>query len=616
MSEYDDENPFEFNELETEDTVDIPMDLIDDELPEVTPTRGRGRPRKVNPEETTTKLIKRRGRPPKNKSVVENEPKLEEESALLALAEKQETNDNSDENLLLGLADSAVIDVAAPKEVKRRGRPPKSGEKLADTAPKKRGRPAKPETVSSVSADYTEFNESDPQEEASLKSEIKPEKVTAKPEESKLAVFHDPRAGRVAKSKLQDAQEKWHGKQNIRNTMMDNFVAAAKEKFGATRVFGSRKELEQLCVGIPTPSLPMEYVIANDILPFALIMLAGSWGSCKTSLLFEFFRWVYESNGIEFHVDVEHKFDGDFACNIMRAPPGLQPYISNRAHSTEEWQNMLTHYANEAKKALTGTKEEPGPGLTVPVAMGLDSLAAGLSEEIQDKVFAAGHAGRAHPVDALKNKNFINAFVPQMADWPFMLLIVNHLKTKTDDQGIEHKYTLGGGNVNFRESIELHNSVWKSKFKNNQFEGIGVKIACAKNSFGPTHRSIKTRFIWWYEEDPNTGELIQQVTWDWDWSICDLLNSAEGIYKKRLQDRGINIKTKSPTADVECMANLTALGMGKEEYLNYQEVGRMIHENPKICADIREALSIKVRPKLINGIALDKIVQQQREAAE
>lgn len=395
--------------------------------------------------------------------------------------------------------------------------------------------------------------------------------------------------------------------QKTRNGFMKAFTATAKEKFGAENVFGGKEDLSKLCAGIPTPSLPIEFVMANDVLPFCLMMLAGSWGSCKTSLMLEFFRWIYELGGFNFHIDTELKFDGDFAHRIMRAGEDEQPFVPSRADSLEEWQKMWLHYADEAMKMMRGTKEEPGPGKRIPIGIGLDSLAAAVSEATKEKIRKEGCASRGYATEALLHKSFFNTAISIQSKYPFILMVVNHLKTKTDDKGFEHTYTLGGGNVNFRESLEFHNSVWRSKFKNSQFEGIGVKIACAKNSFGPTHRSIKTRFLWWFEKNEDTGKDVQQVVWDWDWAICNLLHEAEGVYGQRLKDFDLRIKVKSPTADIECLANLRALGMGKEEYLPWQEVGRMIHENPEVCSRIREALNIQVRPKLINGVSLDDI---------
>ena len=56
--------------------------------------------------------------------------------------------------------------------------------------------------------------------------------------------------------------------------------------------------------------------------------------------------------------------------------------------------------------------------------------------------------------------------------------------------------------------------------------------------------------------------------------------------------------------------------MGKEEYLTWQEVGRMIHENAEVSGRIREALGIKIRPKLINGLSLEDIQANFRNEAD
>ena len=65
-----------------------------------------------------------------------------------------------------------------------------------------------------------------------------------------------------------------------------------------------------------------------------------------------------------------------------------------------------------------------------------------------------------------------------------------------------------------------------------------------------------------------------------------------------LKERGCGIKVKSPAADVECLANLPALGMGKEEYLPWQEVGGLIQDNEEVCNLIRESLQIQRRHQL------------------
>ena len=382
-----------------------------------------------------------------------------------------------------------------------------------------------------------------------------------------------------------------------RNSMMTGLLNAARSKFGADRVFGSREELEQLAIGIPTPSLAFEYLIANDIFPLSsVMMLAGGWGSCKSALAYEFFRWFYELSGISVHVDTEDKFDGQFACDIMRAAKGVMPIISNRANSVEQMHQIITHYLREVQKMLIGTKEDPGPGKTVPVCFCIDSLAGATSEEIQEKILKDGSANRTHPINALKNSIFLPGIKKQFENWPFTLLVVNHLKEKLDDMGNTHQYTLGGQSFNFHESFELRNSLWKTKFQNAQFEGVGIRIHCAKNSFGPTGRRIKTRFLWWIEDE--TGEPRDGFLWDWNWSLCTMLNELDGIAKQRLHDRDIRIQCKSPAADIECLANLRAIGMGKDEYLPFQEVGQLIQDNEEVCNRIRDALNVKRRYQL------------------
>jgi len=460
----------------------------------------------------------------------------------------------------------------------------------------------------------TKTSESADKPKSPVKSPAK--KKTAKPTvKKKVGNLGDNR--KLTKKGKDSLRARWSAENSgkSRDGMMKGLLTAARDKFGADRVFGSREELAQLAIGIPSPSLAFEYLIANDIFPLsAVMMLAGSWGTCKSALAYEFFRWFYELSGIAVHIDTEDKFDADFACDIMRVPRDETPIISSRANSVEQMQKMLTHYLRELQKMLIGSKNEPGPGKTVPCVLAVDSLAGATSTEIQEKIAKEGNANRTHPVNALKNSIYLPGIKSQFENWPFTLLVVNHLKEKSDEMGNTQYYTLGGQSFNFHESFELRNQVWKRKFKNNQFEGIGIRITCSKNSFGTTGHSIKTRFLWWIEDDPETGEPQDVFLWDWNWALCTLLNEMEGLQKQRLKDRDINIICKSPKADVECLANLRALGMGKTEFLPFQEVGQMIQENEEVCDRIRDALNIKRRYTLDRPY--DDIVNEHLENAE
>lgn len=444
-------------------------------------------------------------------------------------------------------------------------------------------------------------------------TEVEPfeEKVKTDVPEVRVVNLDDRKLSNKNKESL---RARWSSS-NARNDMMEALLNTARDKFGVDRVFGSRQQLGQLAIGIPTPSLAFEYLIANDIFPLSsIMMLAGSWGSCKSALSYEFFRWFYELNGIAVHIDTEDKFDGDFACDIMRVNREVTPIISNRANSVEQMQSILTHYLTEVQKTLIGTKEDPGPGKTIPCCFCVDSLAGATSEEVQEKILKEGSASRTHPINALKNSIFLPGIKKQFENWPFTLLVVNHLKEKIDQTGNTHQYTLGGQSFNFHESFEIRNAVWKSKFKNAKFEGIGISLNCSKNSFGPTGRKIKTRFLWWIEDDETTGEPRDVFLWDWNWALCTLLNEMDGIQRNRLLERELMIKCKSPAADIECLANFRAVGMGKDEYLPFQEVGQLIQNNVEVSARIRDALNIKKRYKLDRPY--DELVAKHMENAD
>jgi len=202
-----------------------------------------------------------------------------------------------------------------------------------------------------------DLNEEAPVEEASNKdhksTKKKPKKDSEPKVEKKISAFSDDR--KLTSKGKESLRARWSvaNSGKSRDGVMQGLLNAARGKFGADRVFGSRQELEQLAIGIPTPSLAFEYLIANDVFPLSsVMMLAGSWGSCKSALSYEFFRWFYELSGLAVHIDTENKFDAEFACDIMRVPRDSTPIISNRANSLEQMQSMLTHYLKEVQKML------------------------------------------------------------------------------------------------------------------------------------------------------------------------------------------------------------------------------------------------------------------------
>jgi len=462
-----------------------------------------------------------------------------------------------------------------------------------------------------------------PKKKASKQAEKKPatKKPVKKKPSSLIAIPAFDETRKLSKAKQLSLRKEW-GLQNggaARDGLMGGVLAAARDKFGASKVFATKAEVERLCIGIPMPSLAMEYLLANNVFPLsALVMLAGTYGAGKSTLSYEIMRWFYELSGINVHIDTENKFDADWCCQIMRKQDLPLPFIPNRATSLEEMQDLLTHYLKAVKDKLKGTAAEPGPGNTIPCAFVVDSLAAAASATIQDKIFKEGHATRAHPVNALLNTHYLQAVKKLITGLPFTLVVVNHKKKKTDQNGITTEHTLGGEAYNFHESFQIDVEGMKSQFKNSQFAGRYIRLKCSKNSFGPAHRRIMTRLIWYKAEvevENEQGELEykeqDQAFWDWDWATIRLLHDAVGDDAARLKNMGLSCTWKSPKADVECLVNMPALGMAKSDWLPWQEAGKMISENPEVTDRIRQAMGIKCRRQLDK--AYDDIEQEYRE---
>jgi RecA/RadA recombinase len=389
----------------------------------------------------------------------------------------------------------------------------------------------------------------------------------------------------------------------VANGLRQGLLKAAQEKFGVSRVFGDVNEIKKLIVGIPIPSLAFEWLIDSDVLPLrSMIMWTGTWSTYKSVSLYELMRWFIELNGLAAMVETENKFDIRLASSVVRhhgADEDL-PFMYSRAYSMQEAQAMLTSTAKNMVKLLVGTKENPGPGLRVPCLLGLDSLAAATAQENIDSVQDAGHSSRQHPINALLNKYFTQAIRPELSKYPFLLVFINHRKAKNDDNGNSVEYTLGGSDQNFMEAIELRNVVWRSKIESANFSGAGVRISTTKNSFGQPGRSIKTRFLWWEELDEATGKVQRRHMWDWNWAIVSLLAEADGSRRAALKRNDLLVDVKSADAAVGCMARMSALGMGKDEYISWQELGQQLHDNLEIRDRIRNALGIQ------RGVVLDK----------
>lgn len=456
-------------------------------------------------------------------------------------------------------------------------------------------------------------------ESIELSDEAVVEKPSTPSPESPESFSFGEKTKAKSKKKREELKQKFNAanRNDTLGEMMKGMQQAARSRFNSQSVFASSKEMSQIVVGIPMPALSLEYCLGNDVWPLSsLIQIAGKWGSCKSTLAYEIFRWFYEFGGRSILLDTESKYNPELARNVMRSGSDGNAMLYNRCESLEDWQSRMQWYVDEFKRLMEGTASDPGPGRVFPVCIGLDSVKAATSVREQEKVRKAGHADLGYATEANFNGKFLTNWKKNIDYFPFSVILVNHLKEKQDDMGNTREYTPGGDLISFLETIELRTSVWSRKISNSQFEGIGIRISCAKNSLAPTHRSIRSRFLWWSELNEETQELESYHTWDWNWSTVDLLHQVDtklkGPEKSMLKALGWKLNTKSPSADVGAMANVPMLGMGKDDWLPWQEVGQMIHENEEVMNLLRKGLGIKRRRAMSLGEDYGEMLDEEK----
>ena len=290
---------------------------------------------------------------------------------------------------------------------------------------------------------------------------------------------------------------------------------AAKKKFGHKSVLVG-KEADALVIGIPMfgggprydedalkypGCLPMEFVIAQDVFPLGLVIqLVAKTGVGKSAMLAEFGRWFNLAGGGMSLMENESKFNPTWYQSIMGPDTFENRTLKHRCKSVEDWQKMLTFSVQDMQRSMDGTKEEPGPGRTFPVLYGVDSIMGKMSEDTQEKILGkktakggrgntgAGAADRGFPVEALKITRYMRTIPGEIDNWPFSLVLVNHLRLAKNDDGIEERRKAGGEQVNFQESFELEltkHGGHKKKIECREWEGYPSRSAARRTPSAP-----------------------------------------------------------------------------------------------------------------------------------
>ena len=354
-----------------------------------------------------------------------------------------------------------------------------------------------------------------------------------------------------------------------------------------------------LVIGVPLPSLSFEYLLENTVLPFGrMTQILGKEGSCKSGLAMDMVRWVVvQSGGVGCLFENESKFSPDWALSIIGWEYEKMLAVLP-CRSMNDWQKRLLKTTRELQLAM----DIKNGGMLYPVLMIVDSIMGKSLEESQDRVTAAGFAGRDFAVEAASITKFMRAYPHRILEWPFHLVCINHLRPKMDP----HTKTVdrdraGGRGKEFQETFELEVSRVKD-LRTTKYDGLGLKIKCYKNSLGSSRRTIPVEVRWWREEIPcRDNDWLQVTEWCWDASTVDMLASLVDSEKARVRD----------VIDISVSGNRgysKRLGVKSSEPISKAELGKMIHSDPVLMAELRRALGIKVRDVFKPGV--DYFVQR------
>lgn len=310
------------------------------------------------------------------------------------------------------------------------------------------------------------------------------------------------------------------------------FAAAVTAVSDATGLEGIYlgAEMDKAIVGLPLPALALRYLFQSTVFPLSrVIQFAGPFGSCKSALLYELMRWHMVYGGGGALAECENKDAVLMRHGIMQYNPmWLRRITYGEANALEEWQSFLTANLIQFKTAL----DMPGgPGRTIPICMGIDSVTAVDTRGEIAKTAEAGHAQLGFATQA----NLITRFMRQgvvghLRGYPFTIAGTNHLKIKMEQPKgapgmAPATKTPGGEAVNFMATFLVEMARVKD-IATADYEGIRVSMKMAKNSIGPSRRKIEACMLWWWEPDPDKPENHRQAfAWDWDTATVELLQS-------------------------------------------------------------------------------------------
>lgn len=427
-------------------------------------------------------------------------------------------------------------------------------------------------------------------------------------------------------------------KNNILDRSMHNLMKTLMNEKGSSNLIDNQKQAE--LVGLPIPSLMLQYVLGTSVLPLSRIFqIVGEEGSCKSSFLYEIMRWFCIYGGVSIIGENENKDAKDLREAILQHNQDFMNRVATfPTKCVEDWQVLISRTVQSNKEVMVGTPKAPGTGKTYPVLIGVDSIkGTGLRSAIQ-KIMDEGFASLEFPKMAAVITQFMQSIPEQIGGFPFLVVGTNHLKPSVNqvNPNIPVENVPGGKSLKFMETYEIKMEKLGYIDKASR-EGVRLRFRCRKSATGPTKRFGDANFVWEYVTDEvpliddsgnpvidqETGEyemtekMTQHAWWDWYEADIEFILSWLSDYRKKVTfgkkllgivDLQEHVSTKGKTVSSK------ALGISADKPVSYTEAGRLLHGRPDLLQKLRNALGIIDRTVFKPGVDYAKQVQEAAAA--
>jgi hypothetical protein len=332
-------------------------------------------------------------------------------------------------------------------------------------------------------------------------------------------------------------------------------------------------EHDQHHVGVPLPSLSLEYLLGSNILYLgAGYGLAGPSQSFKSSLGIEFGRILANRGGLNFLCETE---GGKISAAVIKSIYGqLSQRMKMRlVHSVEAAQDYLSFTFDWIQSQF--------PDRDRMFGLFLDSLNGPSSDERHKTIKKQGHASRDFPVEALLWTKWFQDWLPKLIGWPVVLIFVNHKKLNVNNpNSFRHP---GGDAQDFYSTVYMHVQRIRTNESDTK-DGLVInqlKLQTVKHSFMLPGRKINTAFV--------LDKSTRQMRFDWGHSTADLLTD-EKIKTKIADVIEVSSNSSSMTA---LTRHFSCKQLGLKEVPGHI-LGEAVHANEELMTALREALYINV----------------------